>query len=199
MHNHFFSSQATAQSRTKLLTLCSFLLASSISLANDFDLRISDDALHANLAIFDEYSELKYGMGYFYKDADESINIVNVDLHSQGQTAIGNLPTTVGLGIQADYFKENNLKGSAVGIGGNVRVNLPSAPGLSIESEAHYAPDVLAFSDAKSFGRFRAQANYRIIRTADISAGYRYIRAKLTSGRKRTLESGLFVGLKLKF
>ncbi|TNC80047.1 MAG: hypothetical protein C9356_16025 [Oleiphilus sp.] len=189
------------QQYTSALTLTVIALSglSSVCFANDFDLRISDDALHANLAVIDEYSELKYGMGYFYKDADESINVVNVDFQSQGQTAMGNLPTTVGLGIQGNYFKEDNIKGSAIGIGGNVRVNLPSAPGVSIESEAHFAPDVLAFSDAKSFARFRAQANYRIIRTADISAGYRYLHTKLTSGRKRTLESGLFLGLKIKF
>ena len=178
----------------------SFLLVFSFELlANDLDLRISDDALHANVGIDDEYSELMYGMGYFYKDANNSVNVVNIDLHSQGQTAMGNLPTTVGLGVQGNYFKEGDIKGSAVGVGGLVRVNLPSAPGVSLESSLHYAPDVLAFSDAKNFSRLRMQANYRIIRSADISAGYRYMKTKLTNGDKNTLESGFFLGLKLKF
>lgn len=172
---------------------------SSAALGNDFDLRVSDDALHANIAFINPDSGLMYGLGYFYKDADEEINVINMDLHSRGQTALGNMPTTVGLGVQGVYFKEDTFEGSALGLGANVRVNLPDAPGLSLETEAHYAPDVLAFSDAKRFLRFRLQANYRVIQTADISAGYRYLNAKPENGKARTLESGLFVGLKLNF
>lgn len=167
--------------------------------ANDFDLRISDDALHLNLAIVDDYSALSYGGGYFYKDNDEAIHIVNLDLHSQGQTALGNFPTTVKVGIQGNYFDEDGVDGAAIGLGGSVRINLPDTPGLSWESQGHFAPDVLAFDDAKRFARLSTQLNYRVIQTADLNAGYRYINTKLNDGTKRTFESGWFVGLRLNF
>ncbi len=175
------------------------LLWANVAHSDEFDLRLSDDALHVNLAADSDESDIKYGGGYFYKDADNSINILNLDLHSIGQTAIGNLPTTVGLGIQGNAFKESDIKGAAIGLGGSVRVNLPDAPGLSIETAVHFAPDVLAFSDAKRFTRARLQANYRIIRTVDISGGYRYLNTKLKTGEKNTFESGMFLGLKLLF
>lgn len=184
---------------TNLVSAGLAFLAPSQALANEFDLRISDDALHVNLTANNEQSALAYGGGFFYKDADDSISLLNVDLHSQGQTALGNLPTTVLIGVQGSYFKEDQLEGAGLGLGGSARVNIPELPGLSVESALHFAPDVLAFDDAKRFSRFRGQLNYRIIQTADLSAGYRHIKAKLTTGEKTTFESGWFLGLRLNF
>lgn len=184
---------------SKLLFLTSCLALTTAASASDFDLRISDDALHLNLAIVDDYSALSYGGGYFYKDNDDAIHVVNLDLHSQGQTALGNFPTTVKVGIQANYFDEDGIDGAAIGLGGSARINLPDAPGLSWESQAHFAPEVLAFDDAKRFARLSTQLNYRVIQTADLNAGYRYLNTKLKNGTKRTFESGWFVGLRLNF
>ncbi len=188
----------TLPTKPVLLSLFIFLLAAN-STANEFDLRVSDDSIHGNFSVEDENSDILFGMGYFYKDEDEAINVVNLDLHAKGRTAMGNLPTTVGLGLQGTYFKEDRFKGSAVGVGGSVRVNLPDVPGMSIETEAHFAPNILAFGDADAFTRFRLQANYRIIQSADISAGYRYLKAGVEDAGHRTFESGMFLGMKLKF
>jgi len=185
-----------------VLRTCCIALAITFSAspyANDFDLRISDDALHTQLTLSEYDSALRYGMGYFYKDADQSVNVFNVDLHSKGQTVVGNLPASVGVGVEANYLKVGDIKGSAIGLGGSLRLNIPETPGLSLETAAHFAPDVLAFEDAKRYFRGRTQVNYRVIETADLSVGYRYQNVKLIDGQKRTLESGLFVGLKLNF
>ena len=166
--------------------------------SNELDLRISNDWVHTNFTVSHPKSKSAFGLGYFYKDEDESINVANIDLHAKGQTAIGNLPTTVGIGFEGTYFKSGETKGSAVGIGGTVRVNLPDTPGLSIETALHYAPDVLSFSDADEFRRLRAHVNYRIIENADISIGYKYINVGIAeSDQNVTLESGAFLGFKL--
>ena len=180
--------------------ICGSLLSISSVSADEFDMRISDDAIHANYTVSREDSNAQFGLGYFYKNEDEAINILNIDLHTKGQTAIANMPTTIGLGFQANVFKEVDFKGSAVGIGGSVRVNVPEAPGLSFETDLHYAPEVLSFGDSDEFRRLRLQVNYRIIESADISLGYRYLNAghEETSDNK-TFESGAFLGLKLTF
>lgn len=184
---------------SRFIVTLAILSPIALTQANELDLRVSDDSLHGNYSVQSNESKLMFGLGYFYNDADNSINIVNVDLHAKDQTALGNLPTTVGIGFQGNVFKEGNFKGSAIGLGGSVRINLPDAPGLSIESAIHYAPDVLAFSDADAFKRFRAQVNYRIIESADISLGYHYLNAGIKNGSDRTFESGMFLGMKLKF
>ncbi len=191
------------QSHTRLLIASilgsSTLLCTSVT-ANEFDLRISDDAIHGNFAISKEDSNAQFGIGYFYKDEDDAINIMNIDLHTKGQTAIANMPTTVGIGFSGNLFKEGDFKGSAIGIGGSVRINIPEAPGVSVESALHYAPDVLAFGDSDEFRRFRLQANYRIIESADISLGYRYLNVGVEDlDKNHTFESGAFLGLKLTF
>ena len=175
-----------------------FIISSTNLTASEVDLRINDEAIHANYAVTNE--KMMFGLGYFYKNANSSINILNTDLHAKGQTAIGNLPMTVGIGFQGNFFKEEDFKGSTIGLGGSIRVNIPEAVGLSIESAAHYAPEVLSFSDANEFRRFRIQANYHIIQNADISLGYHYLNVGSEDGNSNhTLESGLFLGMKLKF
>ena len=189
--------------RVKYLNMSLLLGASMLTLplqASEFDMRISDDAIHANYSVSNDANSGQFGVGYFYKNEDEAINILNLDLHTKGQTAIANLPTTVGIGFQGNVFKEDELKGSAIGIGGSVRVNLPEVPGLSIETALHYAPEVLAFGDSDEFRRFRLQFNYRIIQNADLSVGYRYLNVGIEeTDKNHTFESGAFLGVKLSF
>lgn len=180
------------------LIACSAGLCSLDSYASDLDLRLSNSAVHTNFTFDRSRSKAKFGLGYFYKDDKYSVNLVNVDLHVKGQSVIGNLPATIGLGFEGNMYKFGDFKGSAVGLGGSLRLNIPSVPGLSVETNLHYAPDVLSYGDADEFRRFRTQANYRIIENADVSLGYRYINAGLEETSKNVnLESGVYLGLKL--
>jgi len=175
-----------------------FIISSAQLTANELDLRINDDAIHGNYVATND--KTIFGLGYFYKDSGSSTNIINTDLHAKGQTAIGNLPMTIGVGFQGNYFKKDDFKGSAVGLGGSLRINIPEALGLSVETALHYAPEVLSFGDADEFRRFRVQANYHIIQNADISAGYHYLNAgNEDTNSNHTFESGLFIGMKLRF
>jgi len=183
-----------------LLALSVNTLTSSIVSANELDLRISDDAIHGEFTLSEHDSKTLFGLGYFYKNDDNAINIINANLHAKGQTAIGNLPATIGLGFQANFFKEDEFKGSAVGIGGSLRLNIPSVPGISFETALHYAPSVLSFGDSDEFRRFRIQGNYTIIQNADISLGYRYLNVGIEdTNNNHSFESGAFLGMKLKF
>lgn len=199
MHLISKSSFCSALKITSSVIALSSLFATTNVTANEFDLRLSDDAVHGNFTLDNSRANAKFGLGYFYKDGDDySSNIVNASLHSKGQTVIGNLPTTVSIGLESNLFKLDNFKGSAIGIGGSVRVNIPNTPGLSIETELHYAPKVLSFGDSNEFRRFRTQANYRIIENADIAIGYRYVNVGSdASNDNETIESGAFLGLQL--
>jgi len=179
-------------------TLVFIIISGSQLAASELDLRINDDAIHANYV--NTNNKTMFGLGYFYKDSSSSTNIVNTDLHAKGQTAIGNLPMTIGIGFQGNFFKKEDFKGSAVGLGGSLRINIPEVIGLSVETALHYAPKVLSFGDADEFRRFRVQANYHIIQNADISAGYHYLNVgNKDTNSNHTFESGLFLGMKLKF
>lgn len=189
----------TSYRKTAILLSLLTALFCAPSFADQFDLRVSDDAIQANLAVSNMSEELLFGGGYFYKDEEEAINILDLDLHAQGRTAVGNLPSNVHLGMIASYMKEDAFKASAIALGGRININIPEAPGLSVETALHFAPDVLAFGDADAMTRGHVQANYRLIQSADISAGYRYLKAGVKEAGHRTFESGMFLGLRLKF
>ncbi|MCH2159397.1 MAG: YfaZ family protein [Oleiphilaceae bacterium] len=179
---------------------CTALLAlSSLSYAGGASFRISNDTIGGGIDGQIGETDLVAGFEHFYKDESESVNISNINLHTQGQTAISNLPTTVLLGLEATHMKEGEFKASAVAFGGAVRINLPSTPGLSVETRLHYAPDILAYGDSDEFKRFRAQLNYRVIQSADLSLGYQYLNAGIKDAGDRTFESGYFIGLGMKF
>ncbi len=189
----------TSQAKARLLFIFTMCMFAAATQASQFDLRVSDDAIQANLALSSMSEELLFGGGYFYKDEEEAINIIDADLHAQGRTALGNLPSNVHIGLIASYMKEAEFKASAVALGGRINANIPEVPGLSIETSLHFAPDVLAFGDADAFTRAHLQANYRLIQSADVTAGYRYFKAGVKDAGHRTFESGPFLGLRLKF
>jgi hypothetical protein len=183
-----------------ILQLTLLLIVSNSVLAEgELDFRISDDTIGGGISSSSYDSSLNYGFEHFYRDEGDSINISNINLHARGQTVIANLPATVDIGAEATYMKEGNFKGSAIAFGANLRMNLPTAPGVSLEGRAHYAPDIVAFGDSDRFLRLRTQVNYRVIQNADISAGYQYLSTGIKNGGDRTFESGLYLGMKLIF
>ena len=189
--------------RLKIPSTLAFLL-STVAFANyvsasELSFRISNDTVGGGLEGNVGESDMFAGFEHMYKDKDDAVNISNLNFHTRGQTVVGNMPTTVMIGLEATHMKEGAFKGSAIAFGGNIRMNLPSAPGLSLETRLHYAPDIVSYGDSDRFTRARAQINYRVIKSADISAGYQYLNTGVKDGDDRTFESGLYVGLKLVF
>lgn len=186
---------------SKLLLSSSIILpliaGGTLVQANDVSLRISDDSVHTQVNLSPNSAEIDFGAGYMYHEG--SRHIINLDVHAKGQTAIGNLPTTAGVGVQATGFDDNSIDGGALGLGGFARVNLPSVPGLAFEGALHYAPSILSFGDADDLTRVRAQVNYRVIQNADVFLGYHYLNTDLENGADVTLDKGIFAGMKLLF
>lgn len=183
-----------------LLTVTSIIpliSMSTVAQANDATLRLSDDSVHGQVNLSNNTSNLDFGAGYMYHEG--SRHIINLDLHTKGQTAIGNLPTTVGVGVQLTGYDDNDIEGAAVGLGGFARLNMPEVPGLSFEGALHYAPSILSFADSDDMTRLRIQANYRLIKTADVFAGYHYLNTDVDGGSDLTLDEGIFIGMKLMF
>lgn len=183
-----------------LASLALSFLAASNAYSGEVAFRISNDTIGGGIEGDIGDSGLIAGFEHFYKDKSEAINISNINLHTKGQTAIVNMPTTIMLGLEATHIKEGDFKGSAIAFGGNVRINIPASPGLSTELRAHYAPDIVAYGDSDRYTHIRAQMNYRVIQSADISAGYQYLNTGVKGNSDhRTFESGLFLGMRISF
>lgn len=181
--------------RASLLALS---LVAAPAFAADFDISLTNDSAKGQLNLFDTNSDIQFGGGYTYHEG--SRHLLNADFHAQGRTALGNLPTTAGLGFRALGWDDDTLDGGAVGLGGFATVNIPDVPGLSVTGGLHFAPSILSFGDSDDMTSVEVRASYRVIRNAEVFAGYRYLNTDLEDiAGDINLDEGVLAGLKIFF
>lgn len=182
-------------SRISVLVLS---LAAAPAFASDLDLSLTNDSVKGQFNAFGNNSDIQLGAGYTYHEGSRHIG--NVDFHAQGRTALGNLPTTAGIGLRAMAWDQDHVDGGAVGLGGYATVNIPEAPGLSFTGGLHFAPSILAFGDSDDMTSVELRANYRVIRNAEVFLGYRYLNTELEhSSEDVNLDEGVLAGMKIFF
>ena len=174
-------------------------LVAAPAIAADADFSLTNESVKGQMNFFDARSDIQAGAGYTYHEG--SRHLINGDFHAQGRTALGNLPTTAGIGFRGlAWDDDDDLDGGAVGIGGFATVNIPNVPGLSFTGSAHYAPSILSFGDSDALTNLELRASYRVIRNADVFAGYRYINTDLdNSNGDINLDEGVLAGIKIFF
>ncbi|GAA3973464.1 YfaZ family outer membrane protein [Allohahella marinimesophila] len=165
--------------------------------ASELDIALSEDSVAVDLRFLNEERSLRSSAGIVYREGGS--RVFDLELLALGQTAIGNLPTTVGIGGQLDLFNGDDLEGGALPIGGFVQFNIPQVPGLGYTAAAFVAPSITAFGDADRFWRFDTKVTYRIIRAADVYLGYRHLHAKAEEGSDVSLEESFHLGFRLQF
>ncbi|WP_404363789.1 YfaZ family outer membrane protein [Marinobacter sp.] len=174
-------------------------LAAVPAFAADVDLSLTNESVKGQVNFFDNRSEIQVGTGYTYHEG--SRHLLNVDFHAQGRTALGNLPATAGIGVKAlGWDDDNDYDGGALGLGGFGTVNLPNVPGLSLHGALHYAPSILSFGDSEDMTSVELRASYRVIRNAEVFAGYRYLNTDLEDVKGDiNLDEGVLAGIKIFF
>lgn len=179
------------------LSILALSIAATPALAADFDLSLTNDSAKGQFNFTPNTSDIQAGAGYTYHQG--SRHIFNLDLHAQGRTAIGNLPTTAGIGFRGISWDDDNLDGGAIGLGGFATMNIPNVPGLSVNGSLHYAPSILSFGDSDSLTSLETRVSYRVIRNAEVFGGYRYLNTDLDPRGDINLDEGLMAGMKLYF
>ncbi len=165
--------------------------------AADLDLSLTNESVKGQVNFFESNNDLQLGAGYTYHEGSRHIG--NLDFHAQGRTALGNLPTTAGIGMRALGWQDHRLDGGAIGLGGYATVNIPTVPGLSLYGSAHYAPSILSFGDTDNLTSLELRASYRVIRNAEVFGGYRYLKSDFDRSGSIYLDKGLLAGLKVYF
>lgn len=172
-------------------------LATSSAFAADADISLTNDSAKGQINFFETNADMQLGAGYTYHEGSRHIG--NIDFHAQGRTALGNLPTTAGIGLRAVGWDDDRLDGGAVGLGGFATVNIPDVPGLSFTGGLHYAPSILSFGDSDDMTSVELRASYRVIRNAEVFAGYRYLNTNFEGRGDLNLDEGAMAGIKLFF
>lgn len=176
-------------------------LAAAPVFAADLDLSLTDESVKGQVNLQEVLPEgLQMGAGYTYHEG--SRHIANFDFHATGRTAVGNLPTTAGLGVRTvGWDDDDGADGGAAGLGGFATMNIPAVPGLSFSGAAYYAPSILSFGDSEDMTNLELRGSYRVIRNAEVFAGYRYLNTDLDNhgSSDLDLDDGLMAGIKILF
>lgn len=182
-------------SRISLMVLS---LAAAPAFAGDVDLSLTNDSVKGQVNFFGTNNDIQLGTGYTYHEGGR--DIFNADFHAQGRTAIGNLPTTAGIGMRGIFWDQGRADGGALGLGGFATVNIPNVPGLSFTGGLHYAPSILSFGDSDDMTSLELRGSYGVIRNAEVFAGYRYLNTDIeNSSRDVNLDEGVMAGMKIFF
>ncbi|MBK8970234.1 MAG: hypothetical protein IPM37_02260 [Hahellaceae bacterium] len=183
--------------RKSLLLSALALAVPVVASANEFELNISNKSVNGQLTFLNASRQAEFGAGYIYREG--GMNIANIDIHARGQTALGNFPTTVGIGAQVSMYEEDKIDGGAIGIGGYAHVKIPEVPGLGIKAAAHFAPSITSFNDLEQFFRADVKVTYRVIQNADIYVGYRSVIGDIRGRGNESLDENAHVGFMLMF
>ncbi|PIE43188.1 MAG: hypothetical protein CSA50_06315 [Gammaproteobacteria bacterium] len=182
---------------SSVLTTVVLCLGFASAQAIETALTLGDDSAYFKLSVSPDIAKANFSAGYLYHQGAR--HIYHLDAHAQGQTVIGNLPTTTGIGIRGMGFHQKEHDGHGLGLGGYAIVNIPEVPGLSVKGALHYAPSITSFDDAEGIGWCELEGRYRIIQNADTTLGYRYIRSGIDNSERQTLDSGFYLGVNLHF
>lgn len=184
---------------TRCLWFIVLLSISPLAVANGIDLNVNNKAARIT-ADFDLSNNLLVDASWFHHQ--DKGNVFGAGLHVTGAATGGREPLQAGLGgrlLAIDADIGNRDSGAALPIGGFVNYTFPEYNRFSIGGSAYYAPDVLSFGDATTYSELNAWAGYSLLRNGEVYVGVRSIKAEFEVGPRLTLDSGLHVGLRLRF
>jgi hypothetical protein len=184
------------------------MITSGISFARTYDLEVN--ASHSALeARFDttltlERGLLTTGIGAIYSDDDYKIGSVKLAM-GNGRVLPG-LRFSLGFkGVLGDMERggrEGNLVAVSFLLLGKYSIPETISPiPVDVSAGLSWAPDSLCFSDSNRYLDFRTSLDFRIVKSAAIILGYRYIKVRLDddTGDWEMSDDSLFVGCQLWF
>jgi hypothetical protein len=175
------------------------LLATSMQVlaGGSIDLSLANDSARL------EYDAAKVGSG-LHISASAMHHEEDGDLISLGVHVVDvrepNSPLYIGVGGRLFGFKDGDVDGGALGVGGFYRFQIPSVPSLSTAGYLYYAPKVVSFAATENLVDADVRIQYALLPTARVYMGYRYSGFKIEDNKKVfMLEEGIHFGLKVDF
>jgi hypothetical protein len=183
----------------RCLPVVLMLVVSPLAAANGLDLNVNNKAARVTLD-FDLSNNLVVDGSWFHHQ--DKGDVFGAGLHLTGAATGGRDPLQAGLGgrlLRIDSKAAGRDDGMALPIGGFVNYTLPDYNRFVIGGSIYYAPDVLSFGDVSKYWEYNAWAGYSVLRQGQVYLGLRGIRADFKNSPSVTLDTGLHVGLRLRF
>lgn len=150
-----------------------------------------------------EYDAAKVGSGLHISASamhhEEDGDLISLGLHVV-DVREPNSPLYLGVGGRIFGFKDGDIDGGALGVGGFFRYQIPKVTGLSTAGYLYYAPKVVSFDATENLTDADIRIQYALLPTARVYMGYRYSSFNIEDINKTfMLEEGIHFGLKVDF
>ena len=181
------------------LTLWVAALACGPALADELDLSFNADAFRVEYARSFTSNALAWDVGWL-RDSDKG-NVIHGGLQLTGKLSEGANPLTGGLGFRLAYTDGERSKqdGLGVALGGFFRFAFPRYDRIFVGGHAYFAPSVLTIGELDQYQDLAIHLGYNVIRDADIYLGLRYVEGQYDEARDAKFDSGLHLGVALRF
>jgi hypothetical protein len=180
-----------------LLPILAFSTAAAA--ANGLDLNVNDNAVRVTGELELRRDIMVDASIYHHDDRGE---VFGVGLHATGAATGGSNPLRAGLGARLFRIDSSILgedSGTALPLGGFMNYRIPGYNRFSVGGSLYYAPDVLSFSDVRKYWEYNAWAAYDVFRAGQVYLGVRGIKADFERSPEVTFDTGMHVGLRLRF
>lgn len=186
------------QSRIKGLVAVGMLAFAGAASAAELDLNFSNEAARLS-GSWGLTGNLQADAGWLHNKDRGDVGHLGIRL--VGLATGGQPPIRAGLGGRLVYFDSDvrNRSGSALALGGDVRVNLPEADRIQFGAYLWFSPDVLSFGSATRYREFGGYVGYEVLRDASVYLGLRQVNANFKRTSDTNIDSGLHLGLRIRF
>jgi len=169
------------------------------ALADEIDLSFNEDAFRAYYAHDLEANDLAWDAGLL-NNSDKGF-VAYGSLYLKGFASDGSNPLEAGLGGRTAWIDGDNSgqKGLPLALGGYLKYTFPRVNRISVRVDAYYAPDVLTVKDLDTYEDYTIRLAYNLLREADIYVGARYVKGEFDNDTQQTFDSGMHVGINLRF
>lgn len=190
--------------RRLLLVLTTSTFFCGQAMASGLDLSLSNDSVQVRLSSLTGnptgMGNSEVDMGLLYTSGrgsakDSLLGMLGVMVVGNAGTGAPELDVGVGVKLFAASIDNDNL--AALAVGGRLRFHPKALNRLSFTAEAHYAPDIVTFIDAKRFLYATARIEYEVLPQALAYIGYRNVWTDLSKGPNVDLDNGAHIGLQL--
>ena len=163
------------------------------------DLGLNSDALRLVYTYGMRDKPLLFDGGWMYHS--DNGNVVHVGINLSDVASSGSKELVGGLGGRVAWQKGDltNQDGVAFPIGGFLMYTPRRFNRFTVGFAAYYAPDVLSVGDSKKYQDYTLRFAYNVMRQADIYFGARYVRGDYKKAPDAYYDTGMHVGMTLRF
>jgi hypothetical protein len=163
------------------------------------DVNLNSDAVRLGFAW--RLGDPKYLAEFGWLYNQDKGDVIHGSFHLVDAASGSGSALQAGLGVRLVHTRTDpsTFNGTALAVGGFARYTLPNADRYNIGGYGYYAPDVTSFGDQSEYYELGVRLGYSVLRDGDVYLGLRRIQSEYKGFGRFTLDSGLHVGLELRF